>query len=201
MLAILLGVLVGIITIIFIGPVLFTLINITLQNGRKAGISAATGIFVADFLYVLLCIYSINFLVASEDTKFYLGIGGIFILAGLGGKYLFFPNLDTNHEKKLSFIGYGTSFLKGFAITSINPFVCIVWINIVSYGREKFDNNLDLHLFLLSLLVTILITDVLKVLLAKKLHKLIQPKKLKIIFRIVGLILIGFSIRLILYIL
>ena len=194
------GFLIGLGTVIFIGPVLFTLLQISLDHGYKAGLSVALGIIVSDILIVALFYLGLIDFFTDEAVQFWLAIAGSAILFGLGLKYILKPYTPKPVVTKPSLANISVSFSKGFLVNFVNPFVFMVWLSIVSVAKEKFDAETDVQVFLVASLVGIFATDALKVLLAGKLQKILNPKFLKKLFRLIGLILIGFGIRLLFFI-
>jgi len=186
---------IGLAMIIFVGPVFFLLLNSSFQYGVKAGISVALGIIVSDIVCVVLCYYGLSSFMTASQNQFWIGIIGSIILLGLGINYLFKRVYITNElpmvSRKLS-----TFFIKGFSVNFFNPFVFVVWIGVFRYGQEKYNDITSVFMFLLAVLVGILTTDLLKVFLSEKLKKFISEYRLKIFFRITGIVLLAFSFRL-----
>jgi threonine/homoserine/homoserine lactone efflux protein len=61
------GYIVGLGMIVFIGPVFFLLLSISLHQGTKAGVATAFGIVISDLICVCLCYFGVtNFL---NDTN------------------------------------------------------------------------------------------------------------------------------------
>ncbi|WP_027391990.1 LysE family translocator [Aquimarina latercula] len=189
------GFFIGIAMIIFVGPVFFLLLNSSFQYGLKAGFSVAFGIIVSDFICVLLCYYGLSTFMTVTQNQFWIGIIGSVILFGLGINYLLkkaviTSNISISSKKWTSF------FIKGFSVNFFNPFVFIVWIGVFKYGYEKYSDSIALLVFLIAVLSGILTTDLLKVFLSDKLKPFISPYRLKIFFRITGVVLLIFSFRL-----
>ena len=70
--------------IIFIGPVFFLLIGVSLQLGTKAGILAALGIIVSDIIYVSLCYYGVTAFLYEPTFIFWITLIGGLLLNFLG---------------------------------------------------------------------------------------------------------------------
>ncbi len=189
------GFFIGIAMIIFVGPVFFLLLNSSFQYGLKAGFSVAFGIIVSDVICVLLCYYGLSTFMTATQNQFWIGIIGSVILFGLGINYLLkkaviTSNISISSKKWTSF------FIKGFSVNFFNPFVFIVWIGVFKYGYEKYSDSIALLVFLIAVLSGILTTDLLKVFLSDKLKPFISPYRLKIFFRITGVVLLIFAFRL-----
>jgi threonine/homoserine/homoserine lactone efflux protein len=79
------GFLTGVGTIIFLGPVFFTLLQITLDRGLKAGFSVAIGILSSDILIVFLFYFGARELFQDDEIQFWLATGWFAVLAYLVG--------------------------------------------------------------------------------------------------------------------
>ncbi|MAQ75863.1 MAG: lysine transporter LysE [Aquimarina sp.] len=187
------GYLVGLGMIIFIGPVFFLLLNSSVQYGRKAGVSVAVGIIVSDIFCVWLCHLGLSVFFNATENQLWIGITGGFLLFFLGIYYL----IKTSFSKQIimsvkSLFGF---FIKGFSINFFNPFVFAVWIALFQLGNSKFKNTPSFWIFIMAILFGILTTDLLKVFFSQKLRNLLSEQRLLLFSKIIGLILIVFSIR------
>jgi len=189
------GFAIGLGMIIFVGPVFFLLLNSSFQRGINAGIAVALGIILSDIVCVLLCWYGFSSFINIEENRFWVGIVGSIILLILGIHYLIkTPEIAT--ELSLNSRGFHTFFIKGFSVNFFNPFVFTVWIGVFQFGKSRYHDQHALVIFLIAVLVGILTTDLLKVFLSKKVKRFISIKRLSIFFKITGVVLILFSIRL-----
>jgi threonine/homoserine/homoserine lactone efflux protein len=82
-------------------------------------------------------------------------------------------------------------------VNFVNPFVFLVWISVIGLARGKYGAGQELWIFLGAALLGILTTDTLKVIFADKIKPLIQPKFLLRAYQVIGIVLIGFGIRLV----
>ena len=90
--AILKGLAMGLLLVISVGPVIFTIIKQSINNGKEGGFSFITGVWASDILLVLLSnVFSelVTHLLAFEKP---IGITGSIFLIGMGVYYLFFKN-------------------------------------------------------------------------------------------------------------
>lgn len=188
------GFLLGLTTVIFFGPVFFTILNGTLQYGTRAGIIVSVGIVISDLVCVLLCSLAAP-IVTSPQANFWLALIGGLVLLGMGIKYLIKPikysgdQLNLNSKQSLQF------FIKGFIVNFSSPFTFAYWLGAVAYSNNNYTSITDVVLFVTSALLGIFFIDVLKVILAKYLKKIVQPKTLKVISILCGIVLIGFAVR------
>ena len=124
-------------------------------------------------------------------------VGGLIII-GFGIATLFNkPKHDIKMEEELSKSTYIRQFFKGILINSFNPSVLLFWIGVTSIASVdyQFDSSRIL-LFFISILATVLITDIIKIYLANRLRNIITPKVMKGMYILVGIALIGFGVRL-----
>jgi len=85
--------------------------------------------------------------------------------------------------------------LKGFLINSINPFTVLFWFGLMSTTILKSNlNSYDIPLFFGGAIGTVVITDIIKILLAKRIRRWMQPKHILLLRRVSGIALIVFGI-------
>ncbi|MFT5779619.1 MAG: threonine/homoserine/homoserine lactone efflux protein [Crocinitomicaceae bacterium] len=194
--ALLTGILLGLSTLAFIGPVLFYLLKSSLESGVKAGISVSAGILVGDAIYIVLALYGARYFFEDPAYQKWVALSGGLILLIIGIKYVAKPVLETNITGKIKRKSLGVYFLNGFLINFVNPFVFAVWLGFVSINQSIYSDRWTV----ISLITTLLIifsTDVLKAIFAAKLIKIIRPGLLKKVFRVFGVLMIIFAARLI----
>ena len=191
------GVLLGLSALLFIGPVFFYLLKSSLEAGLKAGIAVAVGIIIGDIIYVLLAMKGLGgFLQNEENSKWMALIGGL-LLIGMGIKYLFNPSTKTDVAGKLDSNSLWVYALNGFLINFVNPFVFGVWVLFLTISQSKYDSAKSVIASMTTILVVIFLTDILKALFAHKLKKIINPSRLKVVYKIFGVIMILFGSRLV----
>lgn len=192
---ILTGILLGLSTLLFVGPVFFYLLQVTLQKGTYAGITVALGIILGDILYVYFCLNGLdNYLNKPGHTKVVAITAGLLLLL-LGLENIFRKpktNLDcvTNLKKSLVSI-----FFRSFLLNFVNPFVFAVWVGFLTYSETKFSVQAAPSILTYTLVV-IFITDIIKVFLAKKLSFFFNTQKLLLFKKLTGIFMILFAVRL-----
>ncbi|RAI94145.1 LysE family translocator [Algoriphagus yeomjeoni] len=198
--ALLEGVSMGLLLSAMIGPVFFTLIQSSLEKGFRYAAMVALGILTSDTLYVLLTFYGVKFLAEATYFESILAYVGGAILIGFGISYLVKKQgakpdamVEELHRAKKR-----NAFLKGFSINGINPFVLLFWISIASLVHLKpaFDNT-DIWSYYLGILLTVFVIDLIKAYIAQKLAQFVTPKFMFWLNKAVGIVMIGFGIRLI----
>jgi threonine/homoserine/homoserine lactone efflux protein len=193
---IVIGILLGLSTLIFIGPVFFYLIENTISHGTKAGIIVALGIIFGDLLYVLLTLKGLGHFFESPVHQRILALAGGVLLTILGVSYILKPKVMGRSTWKLNKKGLFAIGFKSFLLNFANPFVVLVWIGFLTYNQATFNSQQAISISLGTTLLVIFITDLLKVFLARRIKKLIQPKQFKSLQKVFGFLLLLFAIRL-----
>ncbi|MEQ8706694.1 MAG: LysE family transporter [Phaeodactylibacter sp.] len=198
------GVKVGLILALLIGPIFFAIIQAGVEEGFRAGAAVGFGIWVSDFLFIAAVYFGLTFIsqvVESPHFGLYLGIGGSITLAAFGlGALLTVPKaheLPKWSKETIRTSSYPGLWLKGFLINTVNPFTFFFWIGVAS--TVVVDGEMELQearYFFGGILGTIIITDLLKVLLAKRIRRILKPVHLLWLRRISGIALVVFAVAL-----
>lgn len=197
--ALLEGISMGLLLSAMIGPVFFTLIQNSLQNGFRHTAVLALGILVSDLLYVLVTYFSVNFFAKSSYFEVILGYAGGLLLGGFGLSSILKKNTSRPNSGGIPVLKdkKRKGFWKGFSINGINPFVLLFWISIAGVVaiKDNFD-TLDVGLYYTGILVTVFSIDLLKAFVAKQLSGFVTPKLMQKLNIGVGIFLVIFGIRL-----
>ena len=189
----------GLLLSIAVGPVLFSIIKQSINNGHKGGMAFVLGVSLSDIGLVLLSNVFTELFASLSSYKKEIGIAGSIFLATIGIYFLFFKKVKVNEEGKQIFKfrkrDYIRIFLSGFFMNTLNPAVFIFWITtstaVISHSiQEKI-------IIFTTCLAWVLGTDILKVMLAGKIRNRLTPHNVHILNRINGIILLVFSVALI----
>lgn len=195
--ALLSGILFGCTLALLVGPVFFALLQTSLHKGFRAGLYMVSGIALSDLVYILLAYFGLASFAQEPMFQMVLGTVGGSIMAIFGvvtlikarGAKQDAATIDTRVS------GWRLS-LRAFALNGLNPFVILFWITTTSNVIGKYPGEPMQHaVFLTSMLVTAVGSDVAKAYGAKKLSKLITPKLMYGIALLVGWLLIIFGLR------
>lgn len=192
------GILLGLSTLLFIGPVFFYLLKSTVESGLKAGIAVAIGIIMGDLIFVILAFKGLGGLLQSRENSKWMALAGGLLLVGMGINYLFLRATKTDLRKKVklkSLWNYGAN---GFLINFLNPFVIGIWVLFLTINESTFNNQASVLIAMITTLVVIFLTDLLKALFAHKLKKTMTLSRMNILYKVFGMVMILFGIRLIL---
>lgn len=193
------GLVFGLLFIFSLGPGFFALIQTSVQKGFKRAILLAVGISLSDILYVILAIMGVASLLEQPKIRLWLGVIGTVVLI-VYGVYSWFkkPKLykdEVEGKKDLSALKY---LFKGFILNGFNPFIVVFWVSIIGVVASKYNYPFQSQIaFFAGVLTTILTTDIIKAFVAHRLRSAITPKKILILNRSVGIILILFGFRMI----
>jgi threonine/homoserine/homoserine lactone efflux protein len=161
----------------------------------------AVGISVSDTFYVSLTYLGISQLSDDQVFKIVLALFGGLIMLAFGIRMFTRP---VSHHGSRIHVGKTTrpvlKIVKGFILNGFNPFVFLFWVGMVSLVTVHWEYSRNKALvFFLSLLLTILMTDLAKIYLANKLRASITPKLMRILNRVVGIAFIILGLRLLIY--
>ena len=193
------GLLLGFWLAISVGPIVFTVIKQSLNNGFRGGLAFILGIFATDVFLVICCNVFTQFFTVLANYKRPLGIAGSILLIVMGTYYLFFKKLKATEEGSQKLIpfdagDYAKMFLAGSIINLLNPGILVFWFTtataFVSHSIKD-----RVIIFSVALLIA-LSADIAKVALADKVRKKLTPKNILRINKINGAILIVFGIAL-----
>lgn len=195
------GIKVGLILSFMIGPIFFALVQTSVEEGFRAGAMVALGIWVSDTSFVLAVYYGVSYLaevVKAPSFSLILGLAGSILLAIFGlTTLLTIPKglLSGTMPAYKRSSSYLSLFIKGFLINTINPFTVFFWTSLMSTVvlKDGFD-DFQAKWFFGGVLGTIVVTDLLKVIMAKKIRYSLRPIHLLWLRRISGGALIVFGV-------
>lgn len=191
----------GMILAISVGPVIFTILKQSLNNGQKGGFSFVAGVWFSDILLVIISNMFSNLVISALEFKSTIAyIGAVFVIS-MGVYYLFFKKVYWGDDKNVILVQFGKkaftkAFMSGFLINTLNPSVMLFWlINATAFAASNTATERFI-IFSVCLGVNIL-ADVLKVVLAAKVRHSLTPHNINIINKVSGTILIGFGLAII----
>lgn len=198
--AVLKGITLGFLLSIAVGPVIFSIIKQSLNNGHKGGMAFILGVSASDIALVLISNVFSELFTSISSRRTEIGIAGSVFLIVMGIYFLFFKKVkvDDRGQQVITRFrkrDYAKIFLSGFFMNTLNPAIFLFWITtsttFVSHTvRER------ITIFTICLLF-VLATDIAKVMLAGKIRNRLTPHNIHNINRLNGIILIGFGIALI----
>ena len=186
----------GLLLSISVGPVVFTIIKQSINNGKEGGFSFVAGVWFSDLILIigsnLFSIFVTNLLSYKKE----IGLGGSILLMSLGIFYLFFKKVHVHPEDvslpPLKASDHTKLAIQGFLLNTLNPAVIIFWLTAATTLAATHDFKQRMVIFGTCLCVNIS-ADIGKVFLAHRLRSKLTIHNIRIINKISGLILLLFG--------
>src|SRR5690606_38279543 len=126
--ALLKGLALGSILALSVGPVIFTIIKQSLNNGREGGFSFVAGVWVSDILLIVVSNAFTEWVKALLQYKQAIGFIGSTFLIAMGLFYLFLKKVQLNQQEgaidqRFRKRDMAKIFSSGFLINTLNPSV------------------------------------------------------------------------------
>lgn len=176
-----------------VGPVFFVLLQTSALKGFRAALSFDFGVFIADILFILVAYFTSFQLLEnlSNQPGLYVFGGVILFIYGLVTFFKVDVKEETEVSKKIKKADFFSLFIKGFLLNFINVGVLVFWLGIIIIVGPSLDNEPNrIFVFFSTVLLSYFITDIFKILLAKQLKKKLTGKRIRIIKKVIGVILI-----------
>jgi len=216
------GALLGLSLSFMVGPLLFAIVQASLERGFRAGFALAGGIWTSDVLYVTIIYHGMDALAALTALPHFrlwagLAGGAVLVLFGLGSLLRRkVPTGDDHHttaDRVLDVLdgpeppgvehnwvrwGYPGYWLRGFLLNTINPFTVFFWLGIASAvlvpGQWAPGETAT---FFGGMMGTLVITDTLKAYAAKRVRRFLTPQHTRWVQWAIGLVLVVFGVVLV----
>ena len=125
--ALLKGLAMGLLLVISVGPVIFTIIKQSINNGKEGGFSFVAGVWLSDLVWIILSNIFSEFVTTLLDFKKPIGIAGSLFLISMGVFYVFFKKVKLHPQDiklpPLEKSDHARIALQGFLINTLNPAV------------------------------------------------------------------------------
>jgi threonine/homoserine/homoserine lactone efflux protein len=197
------GVVSGIVLAFLIGPVFFTLLQTSIERGFSSGVFVAIGISLSDSFYIVISYFGLTQFMSTPNFRHYMAYGGGVILLLFGLYYLLIKSrkLAQYDPQKVENASGLRLAAKGFLINGLSPMVLFFWLATVSVATSQlgYDSHKNSLIFFASIVATVFTTDIIKAKLADKLRTLITPKVIRIMNIVLGVVMVVFAGKLILF--
>ena len=186
-----------------VGPVFFILLETSITKGFRAAIVFDFGVVLGDIFFIGIAYLGSYRLIQSLKDKPALFIfGGIIMLAYGIISFIRLKNEekidDEEIDRDIIKRNYGSLFIKGFLLNVINIGVLGFWLAvIISVGPKLEMQNSRMITFFTSVIITYLLVDCIKILLAKQLKSKMTPTNIVKIKKAISIVLMVFGIVLI----
>lgn len=181
-------------SLVFIGPIFFLLIETSFSRGPKHAIVLDAGVVLADILCIIAAYFASGDIVHLIDkhpgfyriTALIIFVYGVYMVVTKTQMHI--PN-----EQKFISQNYFKTFINGFLFNLLNVGVILFWLVTVISVRNQYPDTSSLFLYLGLVIATYLAIDMIKILLAKQFHYKLTQNLANAIRKSVGIILIIFS--------
>lgn len=200
------GIILGLLLIISVGPIIFSILKQSLNNGHRGGYAFIAGVSASDVALVTICNMFTHLFNAAMEHEMIIGIAGSSLLVALGVYNFFFRKTQTAENGMLMVKNLRTHhlvgiFFSGFFMNILNPGTLLFWFAATATitADSKLADHPDQYRFVvfLTALALNLSSDTLKVLLANRIRPKLTSHNIHLINRISGFILIGFGIAIV----
>jgi threonine/homoserine/homoserine lactone efflux protein len=196
--AIVSGLLLGMALVFSVGPVIFNIIRLRVNQGFSGAFFFIAGVWVSDLLLVLMANFFGHFFKELVRFNQEIGMAGGLFLIGLGVYNLFFrkiktPELEGNGTRYKG-LNHAKLMITGFLINTLNPSVIALWLaastNAISMSIQE-----KLALFGICLGLNIA-ADVLKIYLSGRWKHKLTGKSIRWINILSGILFVAFGLTL-----
>jgi len=182
-------------SLVFIGPIFFLLIETSFSRGPKHALALDFGVVSADILCIIVSYYASADLVNLIDkhpgfykiSAFLIFIYALYMLISK-------TKMHIEGEEKLINQNYLKTYLNGFLLNLLNIGVVLFWLVTVISVRNAYPKVQDFVLYIGIVIGTYLLIDLSKIILAKQFHDKLNQRVANQIRKGVGIILVIFSI-------
>ncbi|MEG0849266.1 LysE family translocator [Flavobacterium plurextorum] len=183
-----------------VGPVFFILLETSITKGFRAAIVFDLGVVLGDIFFIAIAYLGSYRLIQSLKDKPALFIFGGIIMLAYG--IISFVRLkkeakinDEEIDRDIIKRNYGSLFVKGFLLNVINIGVLGFWLAvIISVGPKLEMQNSRMFTFFTSVIITYLLVDCIKILLAKQLKSKMTPTNILKIKKGISIVLMVFGV-------
>ena len=198
--AIISGLTLGLILALSVGPVIFTIIKQSLNNGHTGGFSFVIGVWLSDIVLVIISNAFSELVRGLMEYRRAIGVTGSVFLIGMGVIYVFFKKVTLQAGQEGMTIRFRKRDMlkivsQGFLINTLNPNVFIFWLGVATAFTGKFTLGQRIIIFSVCIGINIL-ADILKVVMAGRLRTRLTLHTISVINKVSGTILIIFGIAL-----
>lgn len=191
----------GIVLAFTIGPVFFVLLETAATKGFRSALMFDVGVILADIIFIVIAFFSTNRLLERvKDDPNFLIFGGVLLI--VYGIISFIKTSKSFREIVREYHtvefkkGYGKLFLKGFLLNFINIGVLLGWVVFIALANTLATSNHGVLIFIGTILLTYLLVDLVKIMVAKRIKKKLTPRLIFKTKKIVALVVLGFGVLL-----
>jgi threonine/homoserine/homoserine lactone efflux protein len=191
----------GVLLCFMIGPVFFILLETAVTKGFKAALIFDLGVVTADFIFIAIAYFSsYRLLISIKDEPALYLFGGLIMITYGVISYLKLNKVgkikeESSIEVELFKKDYWSLYFKGVFLNIINIGVFGFWLLVfITFGPLLELKISRLTVFFITVIITYLLVDTGKIILAKKLKSKLTPINILKIKKITSILLIVFGL-------
>ena len=195
----------GILLCFLIGPVFFIVLETAATKGFRAAIVFDLGVVTGDILFIAIAVFSSYKIIDTlkNEPVLYIVGGLIMVTYGVFSLIKLKRNGTTTSDKmiieEIIKTDYKSLYFKGFFLNIINVGVFGFWLLIfVSFGPILELEPQRMWVFFSSVILTYLLVDIIKMMLAKNLKHHMTPENIIKIKKLTSVLLVIFGISIML---
>ena len=195
-LPILIGFFTGVALCLTFGTVFFSLIQNSVDNGYKAGLTITLGVVLGDTIYVTFALLGTSMIPHSKELEPILALVGVIFLVVLG-LFNIIKGTPRIAYPKTKFGNYAYYLITGFVLNGFNPINFVSWVTIAAYIRHSLNYDMAQQTsFMAFSIVGVAGTESALALYAHKLKRYFTPRVARLFSQITGVIFIIAAARL-----
>lgn len=183
-----------------LGPAFFVLIETSIEKGFRAATAFDLGVIFSDIIFILIAYFSSYQLLENINNQPGLYVFGGTLLSLYGvSNFIKKTTTQTTTIKAQNQANYTSLFIKGFLLNIINIGVLVFWLGLVMVVTPNLGGNYKrVIVFFSTLIVSYFLTDLIKILLAKRLKAYLRQDNILKAKKALGILIFVFGLFLIL---
>ena len=182
-----------------LGPAFFVLIETSIEKGFRAATFFDLGVIFSDIIFILIAYFSSYQLLENINNQPGLYVFGGTLLSLYGASnFIKKTTAQTTTIKEKNQANYTGLFVKGFLLNIINIGVLVFWLGLVIVVTPNLGgNHKRVIVFFSTLIVSYFLTDLIKILLAKRMKAYLKKDNIIKAKKALGILIFVFGLFLI----
>ena len=181
-----------------LGPAFFVLIETSIEKGFRAATVFDLGVIFSDVIFILIAYFSSYQLLENINNQPGLYVFGGTLLSLYGASNFIKKTTTQITAIKQNQSNYTSLFVKGFLLNIINIGVLVFWLGLVIVVTPNLGGNyIRVIVFFSTLIVSYFLTDLIKILLAKRMKSYLKQDNIIKAKKALGILIFVFGLFLI----
>ena len=181
-----------------LGPAFFVLIETSIEKGFRAATVFDLGVIFSDVIFILIAYFSSYQLLENINNQPGLYVFGGTLLSLYGASNFIKKTTTQVTAIKQNQSNYTSLFVKGFLLNIINIGVLVFWLGLVIVVTPNLGGNyIRVIVFFSTLIVSYFLTDLIKILLAKRMKSYLKQDNIIKAKKALGILIFVFGLFLV----